>query len=182
MKTVNKPRLAIDMDDVIADSMTLILNKYNKEYNTNLSKNDLHGKTIYDLIPTEHIPAIKHYQNTRGFYKDVPLIPQANHAIPELTTKYDIFIVSAALEFPNSLPDRFDFIGDHFPMIPWNNIVFCGNKQIVKADYIIDDMLENINSYSTKGFLFSAYHNIGIEHENRVEDWEHAIKLLEFIK
>lgn len=56
MKTNFKPKLAIDMDDVIADSMSLILNKYNGEFNTSLSKNNLNGKTIYDLIPTEHIP------------------------------------------------------------------------------------------------------------------------------
>lgn len=91
-----KPKLAIDMDDVIADSMTLILDKYNDEFNTNLSKNDLFGKTIYDLIPNEHIPSIKQYQNTRGFYKNVPIIPSANFAIPELAIKYEIFIVSAA--------------------------------------------------------------------------------------
>jgi len=181
MMTNYKQKLAIDMDDVIADSMTLILKKYNKEFSTSISKTDLNGKTIYDLIPTEHIPTIKHYQNTIGFYKDVPLVQNAKLAIQELATKYEIFIVSAALEFPNSLSDRYDFIGSHFPMIPWRNIVFCGNKQIVKADYIIDDMLENIKQYSNKGFLFSAYHNLNIGHENRIENWDHAIKKLESI-
>lgn len=82
------------MDDVIADSMTLILKKYNKEFSASISKNDLNGKTIFDLIPTEHIPTIKQYQNTIGFYKDVPLVQNAKLAIQELATKYEILILS----------------------------------------------------------------------------------------
>jgi len=51
MKINYKSKQAIDMDDVIADSMKLILKKYNIEFSTNFFKNDLDGKTIYDLIP-----------------------------------------------------------------------------------------------------------------------------------
>lgn len=178
MKSHKKLVLAIDMDDVIADSMSLILSLYNKEYGMHLTKKDLLGKTIYDLIPPDHIPSLKEYQNTNGFYQDVPLIPNAKELIPELTYKYDIYIVSAALEFPYSLSDRYDFIQYHFPFIDWKKIVFCGNKQIIKVDYIIDDMLDNIQNNCSKGFLFSAYHNLNIKVENRLANWEDAFSIL----
>jgi len=170
--------LAIDIDDVLADSMSRILFLYNNEFGTSIKKSDLDGKTIYDILPPEHIPVIKRYQNEKGFFTEVDLIEDSKEVVNKLSEKYNIYIVSSALEFPNSLPDRFNFIMRHFPFVSWRNIIFCGDKRMIKIDMIIDDMIENLSGLNEKGFLFTAYHNLNIYHPNRIDSWSTVSDLI----
>ena len=43
------------------------------------------------------------------------------------------------MEFPNSLREKYDWLAEHFPFITWEQIIFCGSKKAVTADYMIDD-------------------------------------------
>ena len=44
----------------------------------------------------------------------------------------------------------------HFPFIPEKNIVFCGDKRVVDADYLIDDEAKHFAGFRGTGILFSA--------------------------
>jgi hypothetical protein len=43
-------RIALDMDEVMADTLATWLERCNKDFGTRLTKADLHGKKIYDLV------------------------------------------------------------------------------------------------------------------------------------
>ena len=45
----------------------------------------------------------------------------------EMNKRYEIFIVSAATEFPNSLKDKLDWLLEHFPFFPGSSW-FCVAK------------------------------------------------------
>lgn len=92
-RAIQKPILAVDMDEVLADSITLILEQYNKAYSANLRKQDLFGKTIYDCLPSSHISFIKEQQNRVNFYQEVAVIEGAQEGIAILSEKYDIYVV-----------------------------------------------------------------------------------------
>jgi 5'(3')-deoxyribonucleotidase len=49
--------------------------------------------------------------------------------------------------------------------------VFCGDKGILAADYLIDDMPWNLERFRGEGILFSAPHNLRYEGFRRVETW-----------
>ncbi|WP_158961185.1 5' nucleotidase, NT5C type [Myroides fluvii] len=172
---LKKPVLAIDMDEVLADSMSLVLEHYNKAHHTTWNKSGLFGKTIYECLPPSHIPFIKQLQNSETFYQEVSVIQGAQEGIAILSEKYDIYIVSAALEFPNSLPSRCTFIEKNFPEITLNKLIFCANKSLIKADYLLDDMTENLLAFGSSGFLFTAYHNAKINYPNRLNSWEEVV-------
>jgi len=170
-----KPILAVDMDEVLADSIGLVLEQYNKAYGTTWSKLDFFGKTVYECLPPSHISFIKQQQNSETFYQEVSVIHGAQEGIAMLSKKYDIYIVSAALEFPNSLASRCAFIEKNFPEITLKRLIFCANKSLVKADFLLDDMPENIIKFGSKGFLFTAYHNAKINYLNRLNSWEEVV-------
>ena len=44
-----RQRIALDMDDVMADTLTVWLERYNQDFGTRITKADLHGKKLYDL-------------------------------------------------------------------------------------------------------------------------------------
>lgn len=177
-KETLKPILAVDMDEVLADSITLVLEQYNKAYLTNLNKHDLFGKTIYDCLPSSHISFIKEQQNSVDFYQKVSVVQDAQEGIAILSEKYDIYVVSAALEFPHSLASRCAFIAKNFPELTWKKLIFCANKPLIKADILLDDMTENLVGFGANGYLFTAYHNAALNYQNRLNSWEEVIERL----
>jgi 5'(3')-deoxyribonucleotidase len=59
----------------------------------------------------------------------------------------------------------------HFPFITWKNIVFCGHKHMIQADYLIDDHEKNLTTFTGTPLLFSAPHNLHITEFERVSSW-----------
>ena len=98
-------------------------------------------------------------------------MPGSQEVVRQLTGKYDVYIVSAAMEFKNSLIDKFEWLADHFPFIPWTNIVFCGHK-IVDVDFIIDDRTRNFVNFKGRTLLYSSPHNMLLDGYERVNNWE----------
>ena len=91
---------------------------------------------------------------------------------------FDVYIVSAAMEFPHSLPEKYEWLQEHFPFIHWRNMIFCGDKSVIGTDYLIDDHLKNLDGCKGKPILFHATHNTKVNHHIRVRDWKEAVELL----
>jgi 5'(3')-deoxyribonucleotidase len=84
------------------------------------------------------------------------------------------------MEFPYSLNEKYDWMKENFSFISWHNIVFCGDKSIIKADYMIDDRLKNLKNFEGKAIVFTAPHNLRDEYEpfTRANNWKEVEKLL----
>jgi 5'(3')-deoxyribonucleotidase len=106
-----------------------------------------------------------------GFFEDIPVKPHAIEVIKALMEKYEVFIVSAATEFPNSMKEKLQWMKQHFPFIGWQHIVFCGHKHMILADYLIDDHEKNLKTFTGTPLLFTAPHNLHIHDYERVDSW-----------
>lgn len=60
-------RIAIDMDEVIADALARHLEWYNQEFNARLEKSDVYGKHIDQIVVAEHRSRVKDYPNDQRF-------------------------------------------------------------------------------------------------------------------
>ena len=92
--------------------------------------------------------------------------------IRELADRHDVFIVTAAMDVPISFDAKFRWLRQHFPFIPPAQIVFCGDKGIIDADYLIDDRARHFEGFKGSPLLFSAPHNAGISRYPRVDSWK----------
>ena len=72
-------------------------------------------------------------------------------SIRELTARHDVFIVTAAMDVPCSFDAKYRWLRQHFPFIPSSNIVFCGDKGVIDADYLIDDRARHFLSFKDAG-------------------------------
>ena len=173
-----KARLAIDMDEVLADTIDKFIEVYRKDHQAEILLEEMNGKEFHQLLPANLDQSWRDYINTPGFFRDLKVMPGALDVMPELCKKYDVYIVSAAMEFKNSLVDKLDWLGEHFPYIGWKNIIFCGNK-IVDVQIMIDDRIRNFAHFKGRALLFSSPHNHFITDYERVNNWhEVAEKLL----
>ena len=173
-----KQRIAIDMDEVIADTIEKFIQIYKRGHNFHASLADMRGKEFRDILPEELYNTTRKYVNEPGFFRDLPVMPDSQRVVKELYEKYDVFIVSAAMEFRNSLIDKYDWLAEHFPFIAWQHIIFCGLK-IVKVDIFIDDRTRNFVDFDGRALLYSSPHNLLINDYERVDNWlQVADKLL----
>lgn len=148
-------RIAIDMDGVIANVYSQFIKMHAAEFGEVLSHTDINGKTE----PAAFSQAMK-YVTSPGFFLQAPVIENSQEIMRKLNDRYEVFVVSAAMEFPGSLTEKTTWLKEHFPFISWQQIVFCGSKQIIKADIMIDDHFKNLDFFSGQTLLFTQPHNI----------------------
>lgn len=170
-------RIAIDMDEVIADVIPKFISLYNRDFGTPLDLVIDPGNEVFKNVPEDVNQKWLEYINEVGFFRDLAVIPDSQRVIKALQEKYDVYIVSAAMEFRNSLVDKYDWLAEHFPFINWQHIVFCGDK-IIEADYLIDDRIKNFQNFKGRPLLYTSPHNLLVTDYERVNSWEEIAGLL----
>lgn len=170
-------RIAIDMDEVLADPIHKFIQLYNRDHQVPLDLVTKPGTEIFQNVPDEVNDKWFDYINEKGFFRDLPVIDGAVEAVKKLQQRYEVYIVSAAMEFRNSLEDKLDWLAEHFPFIDWKHIVFCGEK-IVNVDIMIDDRIKNFSGFNGRSLLFTSPHNLLITEYERVDNWQQVLNKL----
>jgi 5'(3')-deoxyribonucleotidase len=168
--SAHRLRIAIDMDEVMADALAEHVRRYNLAFGTRLTIADLHGRHLEDYIPPAHRPAAEAMLDAT-FFAQLAVLPDCRDVIRELTTRHDVFIVTAAMDVPCSFDAKYRWLQQHFPFIPSAQIVFCGDKGVIDADYLIDDRARHFVSFKGRPLLFSAPHNAHETRYPRVSSW-----------
>lgn len=172
-----KKSIAIDMDGVIADVEEQFLIWYYRDYGVRFTREDLIGKTDDTAFPEPG--SMRKYATSAGFFLDIPVMQGAVEAVQRLMENFEVYIVSAAMEFPLSLNEKQEWLKANFPFITWRNIIFCGDKSIINTDYMIDDHLKNLDNFKGKTIMFNAFHNVNYDNHLRVNNWDEVVTYLE---
>ena len=114
-----------------------------------------------------------------GFFKDLPVIENSREIIKELNNRFEVYIASAAMEFPFSFEDKYEWLDHHFPFIRWKRRIFCGDQSVLKGDVLIDDHDFNLSVFNGRRIMFSAPHNISDTKYERMNNWLDAGKLFD---
>jgi 5'(3')-deoxyribonucleotidase len=163
-------RIAIDMDGVIADHLSKQLAFYNRDYQDQLSIADLQGKKLREVAKCGI--KVQNYYRDVAFFRDLIVMDGSQSVIKQLQQKYEVFITTAAMEFPSSFQAKYAWLTEHFAFIPSDNFVFCGNKGIIQADFLIDDNSYHFKNFKGKGVLFTSPHNVYETEYTRVNNWQ----------
>ncbi len=163
-------RIIIDMDNVMADVSRQFQTWYTRETGNIIDPASLIGVPEPEAFPDPKV--LWSFLFTPGFFRTVPVMKDSQQVIEALNKKYEVFIVSSALEFPQSLGEKFEWLSEHFPFLSWKQIVFCGSKAVIKGDYMIDDYLKNLDFFEGEKLLYTAPHNQLLQGHNRVNNWQ----------
>ena len=163
------------MDEVLADPIQKFIERYHKDFGLPLDMKIEPGNEIYHHVPAHLNHKWYEYINEKGFFRDLPVIAGSVEAVKKLQEAHEVYIVSAAMEFRNSLTDKLDWLGEHFPFISWKNIVFCGEK-IVNVDVMIDDRAKNFIDFKGRPLLFTSPHNLLLTQYERVNNWQEVLQ------
>jgi len=182
-QSASRKVIAVDMDEVIADALGEHLTRYNrdfpKDFPSPLTPTDLRGRWLWDAVPPARQQALADYMLSDDFFAVLGVMPEAQRVLERLQHRYDIFIATAAMEVPSSFTAKFNWLAQHFPFIPTSRIVFCGDKSILHADFLIDDNPRQLRLFqqsrngdsSREGILFTSPANAFVTGFRRVDNW-----------
>ncbi|WP_088549743.1 5' nucleotidase, NT5C type [Paenibacillus aquistagni] len=166
-------RIAIDMDEVIADTLNTHVEWYNRDYQDELTLAELHGRSLLDARPNAR-EAIESYYAREDFFRQIKVMPHSQQVLQELSHHYAIYITTAAMEVPASFRAKYEWLLEHFDFLDEMNFVFCGDKSIIRADYMVDDNVKQLQAFQGKGVLFTAPRNVHETRYVRVDNWLEA--------
>lgn len=165
-------RIAVDMDGVIANYVKKQFAFHQRLTGFTLSHKKLNGQKLRHYVPEDIGNKITAHMNEESFFLDLEVISNSQQVLKELQKEHEIYIATAAVEFPLSFNAKYQWLKKHFSFINDTHIVFCGDKSVIHTDYLIDDQPYNLQAFKGKGILFSAYHNLNNNEFERVNDWE----------
>lgn len=168
-------KIAVDMDGVLADVYSQFVKMHADEFGEIIGADAMNGR-----MESEAFVHVRKFIKTEGFFRNAPVIENSQIVLEKINSRYELYIVSAALEFPWSLTEKIGWINEHLPFINWKQIVFCGSKKIIDADIMIDDHFKNLDHFQGQTILFTQPHNIFKDagRHQRVSDWKEIEKIL----
>ena len=149
----------------MADAVGEHLRRYNLEFGEHVTVADIEGKWLWDVVDPERHAVLEGYLRSADFFAVLEVMPDAQRVILALQERYEVYIATAAMEVPTSFVPKYRWLAEHFPTIAPAQIVFCGDKSILDADFLIDD------NFRGQGVLFHAHHNVRVTEFPRVKDW-----------
>jgi 5'(3')-deoxyribonucleotidase len=165
-------RICVDMDEVMADTLSEHLRRYNQTFDEEVTPQDLVGKGLWEVAPMDRQQQLRDFLDAEDFFEDLPLMPDSQQVLKDLSARFEVFIASQAMVVPNSLGPKYRWLQRHFPFIPPSHYVFCGNKSILRADFLIDDQPRNLLHFEGQGLLYTAPHNLTLSGFERVNNWQ----------
>ena len=168
----------VDMDDVIADTYGKHIDMYNEEFNEFLSLANIQSGEVWQNVPEMRQDSIRRHARTDGFFRDLQPIKDSIEVMKELCQKHEVFIASAAMQFPNSLREKSDWLDQYYPFITWQYRILCGHKYMLNGDLLIDDRSLNLDKFDGDTLLFTSPHNVHENSHKRVNNWQEVAKKL----
>lgn len=164
-------RIFVDMDEVLADTYGAHIEIYNAEFNGTLTSEQCNGTEVWKMVPEAHQESVRKHARQRGFFRNLKPIANSIEILAKLVSEHEVYVASAAMQFPNSLEEKSDWLDEHFPFIPWRNRILCGDKHVLKGDVLIDDRSYNLANFEGRGILFTSPHNVNTTGYERVNTW-----------
>ncbi len=72
------------MDEVIADAVAEHLLRYNRDHDEQITKKDLHGKWLWDVVALDRHPALEEYLRSEDFFAVLDVMPESQRVIQAL--------------------------------------------------------------------------------------------------
>lgn len=164
-----------DIDDTINDLLSKWCCTLNAQYHENVMPWDIKEWDLNKYYPSLTKEQIIEPLTHLDFWASVQPKPGAVYMIDRLIREgFQVYLVTAT-DYRNILPKYELFVKKHFQRIDPQHIIVTYKKQLLLADYLIDDAPHNLEGGKYKKILMSAPHNEAYDADSagiiRVKTW-----------
>lgn len=183
-KRQNQKRLIIDVDEILCNFQTPVLEIIYRLYGKKLSPYDFKEWDIFNTFSKAEQTAIFKEINKPGFCSALVPISGAIEAISILRQYVDIYPVSSPFPSPTWGHERYEWLQNHFGF-ERKKVVFTSAKYLIAGDAFLDDNPENVTSWLEEhpdklGMLWHIPNTRKMTEYDylRVNSWEKVIALV----
>jgi 5'(3')-deoxyribonucleotidase len=167
--------IAVDVDDVVAEMVSVLLSRYNKDWADNLAIDQITEWDLTKFVKPECGARVFSYFENPSLYDDVKPVPGALAGVDGLRADGHrvVFVTAAAIGTAGAKLDwlrRHGFLEPNFTSA--NDYVECRDKSLILADVLLDDAVHNITAFKGWGILFDRPWNRGVNRFTRAWSWE----------
>lgn len=185
---MQKPRVLLDVDGVLANFLTPALDILNKLSGLDHKAEELQEWDVFTLYPREYEQAFYEGCNQPGFCNALPLYPGAHELVTGLQAISDLYIVTSPMHHNLTWTgERERWLLKHFS-IPSSKIVHTSAKYLCVGDVLIDDRPANIEAWEKEhgpkgvGLLWDASYNAVSSVGTRVRGVAEALSFVQNIR
>lgn len=174
--------ILIDIDDVLINLCSAWCKWLNKKYDTNVSAGDVTEWDISKFFPTLTKEQVFEPLHNDIFWETVKVRLDAIRYVKKLFDEgYDIYFCTST-DYRNIRAKYELIIERYFSYIKWNHVIVAYKKQMIKADYLIDDAPHNLEGGEFIKILMDSPHNRSYDAEAnnmiRLSNWKQIYKLI----
>ena len=168
--------ILVDIDDTIENLCEEWCNLLNRQYGTSVTYLDV---TEWDI--SKFFPSLTREQVFEPIYNEelwqyVKPKPGAVEYIKKLMDDGFTVYLCTSTDYRNVKVKFEQVIHKYFPFISWKQVIITSKKQMINADFLVDDGIHNLEGGHYGKILMSAPHNKSYNAEEngmlRVDDWE----------
>lgn len=166
-------KIGIDFDNILNNLNECWLQRYNNDYNDNLTIEDIKSWDVHKY--TKNGEEIYTYL-TEDLFASLSPLPHSIEVTEKLQRKHELFVVTAT--FPENMKVKMEWLEKYFPHIPYDNVFICQRKDLVNVDLLIDDAPFNILDFPGKTIVMDYAWNRNVKKGVRVKNWLEIYDLL----
>lgn len=171
-----KLKIVLDADDVLIDCSGYALSLLSNEKGKIYKKSDITG---WGMLGKE-VDGRMAYFHEPEFYQTQPALPGAQRFLYALMDKAEILIMTAV--YPEYMGYRISRLMELFPRLDPSNIIMGQRKDLLHADIMLDDRIDNLLSSScTLPVLFRQPWNDSATGLCRVSDYSEFLTIVDFL-
>lgn len=170
-------RFAIDLDGVLADTHTEILKRYNRDWNDNLTVEDILYWDMAKISKPECGKQIYRYFEDVDLYDHILPMPHAKEAVDSLRQEGHTVVVATSC-FLGTEVAKINWLLRHKMVDTHTDIIIAEKKFMINADVLIDDKPQHLELFNIEGGMTVAFdhpYNRHVETTHRIHSWKDDI-------
>lgn len=150
--------------------------RLNKTHNLNVKPTDITDWDITKFFPTLTTEEVYEPFSSEYFWSTVKPKDGAVEYVKKLIDDgFNVYLCTTT-NYRNIAPKFEHVIKRYFPYIPWKSVIVTSNKQMIKADFLVDDGVHNLEGGDYTKVLVTMPHNLSYDAETngmiRCDDWK----------
>lgn len=189
-------KIAIDIDEVLADTLRAFIKKYNQKYHTKFKRENFYTYNWWEVLDITKEECGKILVNfiDAGFTGNLNVVRGSKQGIKALAKKHELFLVTSRAENIKKITAKWinkNFKVNFKDIIYTRDTIFSKEKESkfeichrIKADVLIEDWVDHANDCAINGLkvlLFDCPWNRGIKllpKMRRVKSWNDILTIL----
>ena len=137
-----RARVKVDIDNVLNDLTMRVVDVYSNEHKVYLSYNDIIDYNFNGIGDEVVISGLIEMLNRPDILEDLTPLTDSQAGLMMLCKDYDVWLATAST--PEAFVKKVKWCKQYFPWFETDRIICIKDKFLLRTDYSIDDLPENL--------------------------------------